>query len=399
MSGIPQIIQCVKGSIKEGDKILFSSTLEKSQLGEVIHSDEEGVLVSLYLLMDSVMLKRYSIPPLSPENFPLSYYDGIPEVYKTSDEIYVERSRILDLAFIMPIAEVESGMFYLSGAENVYCTRYSLVNSFIQLSSSSFYFSRYIMEPLSVRMFTTLNTLSQNLRRLLYHQAESALSKRSFRLALFPMESFWYLVYRVGRVGIGISTVRSQSVTKYFNTLRMEYCQKSNTVSYLRILTQSAMKAIRKVLGLGIGVGLAKKRPTKSMPLGVCTIGGIMTSIDCPEEIPFDVMLKPDRFCSADGIDFIYSEQNRYLTCAVRFSKVTVNSAEDAKNRIAMADVSYSPESGVYVSVWFKYNNALLEVINIDGDNVTCSFVQELHDDIQLPLNLVAELVAQFGSN
>ena len=58
MSGIPQIIQCVKGSIKEGDKILFSSTLEKSQLGEVIHSDEEGVLVSLYLLMDSVMLKK-----------------------------------------------------------------------------------------------------------------------------------------------------------------------------------------------------------------------------------------------------------------------------------------------------------------------------------------------------
>ncbi len=82
----------------------------------------------------------------------------------------------------------------------------------------------------------------------------------------------------------------------------------------------------------------------------------------------------------------------------VRFTKVTVNTAEDARKRIATADVSYSPESGVYVSVWFKYNHSLLEVTAVNRDHVTCSYVQELEDDIVLPVNLVAELVAKFGT-
>jgi hypothetical protein len=80
-------------------------------------------------------------------------------------------------------------------------------------------------------------------------------------------------------------------------------------------------------------------------------------SIDCSEEIPHEVLLKHNAPCSADGIDFVYSEQNCYLTYTVRFTKVTVNTAEDARKRITTADVSYSPESGVYVSVWFKYNH------------------------------------------
>ncbi len=247
-------------------------------------------------------------------------------------------------------------------------------------------------------MFTILNTLSQNLRRLLNHQAESATSKRSFRLALFPMEAFWYLVYRVGRLGHGISTVRSQSLTKYFNTLRMESCKKSNTLSYHRILSRSALSAIRKVLGLGVRVGLAKKRPTKSLPINFCTVGCVMTSIDCPDEIPYEILGKPDASCKTDGIDFIYSEQNRYLTCTVRFTKVTVNTAADAICRIATANVTHSPESGVYVSVWFKYNESLLLVTDIHRDNVSCSYVQEAEDSIVLPLNLVAELVAKFGT-
>jgi hypothetical protein len=99
MSGIPQIIQCLKGNIKEGDKILFTTTHEKSQLGKVIHSNQEGVLVQVYLFMDSEILQKFLIAPINPDNFPLSFYDGLVEVYKTSDETFVERSNILDLVF------------------------------------------------------------------------------------------------------------------------------------------------------------------------------------------------------------------------------------------------------------------------------------------------------------
>jgi hypothetical protein len=117
MSGIPQIVKCLQGSVREGDNIVFSSGQDKTQLGEVIHSDEDGVLVKIFLVMDSETLKRFSIIPINPNNFPLSYYDGLVEVYKSPDEMYVKRCNILDLALIVLIAEVESGMFHMSGAE------------------------------------------------------------------------------------------------------------------------------------------------------------------------------------------------------------------------------------------------------------------------------------------
>ncbi len=75
------------------------------------------------------------------------------EVYQSSDEIYVKRSTIIDVAFIILLAEVESGMFFLSGVENTFCIRYILADN--KLVSS---------------------TLSQPLRRTMYHQAESVTS-------------------------------------------------------------------------------------------------------------------------------------------------------------------------------------------------------------------------------
>lgn len=367
-------------------------------MGEIVGSEQARVRVKMYSLMDSEVLQRYSISPISPNNFPVAYYNRIVEVYKMADEIFVSRSNIIDFVFVLPMAEVESGMLSMSGADNVYCMRFYIANSSLHECNPNFYFCRYVMEPFSVRMFTTLNTLSQNVRRLMYHQSESATSKCSFRLALFPMEAFWYLAYKIGGVGVGACTVKSQSVTKYFNTLRMECCSKRNTLSYIRIMSRSALTATRKVLGHGVGVGLAKKRPTKAMPTDCCTIGCMLTSIDCSDEIPYEVLLKPDAPCTANGIDFVYSEQNRYLSCTVRFTKVTVSTADVATCRISSADVGASPESGVYVSVWFKYNNALLEVVAINGETVLCTYVEEAEDDIELPMQLVAQLVAQFGT-
>jgi hypothetical protein len=86
----------------------------------------------------------------------------------------------------------------------------------------------------------------------MFRQPESQISKWSFHLPLFPMESFWYLIYRIAVHGIGISTERKQCMVKYFNT--------------------SARARV--------GLGLAKKRPTKAAPEGYCSIGGILTSVE-----------------------------------------------------------------------------------------------------------------------
>ncbi len=166
----------------------------------------------------------------------------------------------------------------------------------------------------------------------------------------------------------------------------------------MRILSQPALVALQNVLGTGIGLGLAKRRPTKARPVEYCTIGGILTSIECGAEAPYKVVLNPDCQCTVDGIDFIYSEQNRFLSCTVHFSKITVTDEAVAKSRIATAEVTL-PVSGVYLNVWFQYHDSLLEVIEINGDSVTCSYVEEETGNIILPVNLVSQLVSRFGNN
>lgn len=388
----------IQNNVQVGDYIIFSSYVTNG-MGEIVWASAAKVRVKLVKEMDSLILQQFNLPPVSQENFPLASQDGLVEVYQTQEEVHVERSKIEDVAFIVPIQEIESGMFYLSGAENTFYIRYVKVINGMQHCAPSLYFSRYLVEPLGVRLFTTMNTLSQHLRRAMYHQPESVTSRKSFRLPLFSMESFWYLAAKVKYRSVSLSIERKQNVTKYYNTLTMENYCKTNTLTYIRILSVPALQALRKVLGRGLGLGLAKKRPTKANPVGYCTIGGILTSLECGPHAPHDIISKPDGHCGADGIDFIYSEQNRVLSCTVRFTKVVVQNARDATSRIPTAHVT-SPDSGVYLNVWFQHTDSLLEVIAIDGSNATCAHVEEPdRENINLPLQLVRELVARFGTS
>jgi len=213
------------------------------------------------------------------------------------------------------------------------------------------------------------------------------------------MESFWYLVQWVGDNGLFTSTHRKQSLIKYYSSLRMECMTKLNTISYLRILSQQSLQALRCILGIGTGLGLCRKCPTKSSPIQSCLIGGLLTSIECIPDAPDYMLAKPESNSTANGIDFIYYEQSRCLSCIIHFSKITVNTEEDATSRIAGAVVERLPESGVYVSVWFSYENKLLEVVAIHDEmqTVTCSYVEQPGSVVDLPLTLVSNLVASFG--
>ncbi len=110
----------------------------------------------------------------------MAYYDQMVEVYKTLEEIYVDRCDIIYVAYIVPISENESSIFYLSGADNVFCTRYIMVNATMQACRPCHNFSQYFVEPFSMHLFTVRNTLSLNLRRSMYQQPESQISKLSF---------------------------------------------------------------------------------------------------------------------------------------------------------------------------------------------------------------------------
>ena len=87
------------------------------------------------------------------------------------------------------------------------------------------------------------------------------ISKKIFHLPIFSMEASWYLAYKVSESdgGVGISRNRNHRCIKYFNSLRIESCSTETTMSYLRILSKSSLEKLRKLLGAGVGLGLARK--------------------------------------------------------------------------------------------------------------------------------------------
>ena len=392
------MFHAIRCCVQPGDFVMFDVSSNRIGVGEITDATIDKVKLKLFKPMDSETVKNYMIKPISATDYSVAAQDGMVELYQTTQEIYVLRSKIKDIAFILSVDEVESGMFHLAGAENTFFVRFMLVNNTMKPCNRAVYFARYLIEPLGVRLFTAMNTLSQHLRRAMYHLAESEVSSRSFCLPLFSMESFMYLSHKIQGHAVGTSIMRNQCVTKYLNTLKMECYVKTNVLTYVRILTAPALNALRKILGTGIGLGLTSGRPTKKNPVGYCTIRSIMTSLECGPVVPPDVILKPEVRCFTNGIDFIFSEQNRNLNCKIRFTKITISEAADAISRLATAEVT-TAESGIYDNVWFQHENNLLEVIKVNGDVVTCKFVEEDdQDNIQLPLGLVKDLVARFGS-
>jgi hypothetical protein len=164
-------------------------------------------------------------------------------------------------------------------------------------------------------------------------------------------------------------------------------------------LSKASLDALRKLLGVGVGLGLTRKRPTKAAHVVVCTIGGLLTSIECEAEAPYDVVMQPDHHSANDGIDFIVYEKSRCLSCTVRFTKLVVNDRLVATSRMPSA-VAAGAVSGVYVSVWFLYDQTSMEVVAVNKITASCAYVEDSYRTlIELPVELVADLVARFGNS
>ncbi len=141
-----------------------------------------------------------------------------------------------------------------------------------------------------------------------------------FSFTFFSMEAFMYLACKVQLHTAEKSIIQKQSITQYCNTLKMVYLTKGKNLTYIWIASSPGLVALRKILGLGIAVGVMKSHPTKMNPVLHCTIGSILTSIECGPLIPGQIIEKPEHRSFFDGIDFVYSKQNCNLNCNVQHS-------------------------------------------------------------------------------
>jgi len=196
------------------------------------------------------------------------------------------------------------------------------------------------------------------------------------------------------------AVTHKQRAIKYYNSLKMESVVKNTTCIYIRIVSKAGLSALRKILGNGIGLGLAVARPTKQSPVSCCRINNNFTSIECEDIGAHEMIpLKPHICCTSNGIDFNYSEENRILSCHVRFMNLVIKSPEDVTSRLPTAEV-LQLSTGVFPAALFQYNNIVYEVLEVnDVDHlVTCAPVQDFDAaEVLLPVHEVAGLVSRFG--
>jgi hypothetical protein len=375
--------------------IISSDAPEFGEVLGVVNQDE--LRCRMYSLMTSTILTKFTLQPITALQFPVAARTINSEVVAYNIFKNISREEVEDLVFIVPLRDFESGNVFLTGAANLYYVRYLIDKTNAICFSSVDFFGYHYIQPITVRMFSALNNLSFTVKRLMYHRPESEDTKRSTRI-FFPSDAFHYIVYKLRDLSIiKCCTSKKQRMIKYFDDLKSESSSKVVDVTYVRVVTSSALRELRTILGVGIGLGSTQFKPCKTRPLQYCTINSILTSVECQNVLPQNIMRKPLQPIYADGIDFCYSEQNNMLSCHVRFSRLKISSSEVATSRIHTANV-LAENVGAYEGAWFQYDGNTFEVQRIENGICYCFSVDEEGVAVELPSELVNQLVSEFGT-
>ena len=114
------------------DHILFRPSKSLSRLhaarvglfvGNVTRLEGDRFVVRVFFPMCSAYLQQFSLPSITSEAFPMASQSHMIELVSQDTYVEVERSEVHDIAFVIPIFEVESGRFNMSGSYNSFFTR------------------------------------------------------------------------------------------------------------------------------------------------------------------------------------------------------------------------------------------------------------------------------------
>jgi len=140
--------------------------------------------------MTSNIINRYSLQPITSTFFPVASNTNIVELFGTTRIRTAARKDVVDVVFNLPVKELESGMVYLTGASNLYFVRFFITeDNTLFPHPSLFYFSVSYVTPFSIRLFGSLNVLSQNLKKscVMY---QNPMSPRRYSGYSFPAMHF-----------------------------------------------------------------------------------------------------------------------------------------------------------------------------------------------------------------
>lgn len=196
--------------------------VENLAVGRIVGGGGNVLQVQVYTWMTSEILLQYSLPPITTALYPTASLTHMIEVVQVDCCINILRPSIFDVAYVMPLSEVESGLFNMPGCYNCFYTWYSLnAGALLASYASEYYFVSRPVEPISIRLFHSLNHFSGMMKRALYHQGEATGCHQTFRF-YFSAEAFCYLFHVLSDVSVTASTARKQAVTMYYDSLNLE---------------------------------------------------------------------------------------------------------------------------------------------------------------------------------
>jgi hypothetical protein len=371
------LFQPVKLTVAGRPSLIFDNVA----VGKIIGGTANVLQVQVFTQMTSEICLQYSLPSVTTAAYPMASLANMIEVVDCQDSyVNVARSAIHDIAHIMALPEVESGLFHMSGCYNCFLIRHSFCGgALVPTLASEYYFLSRPVEPLSMQIFYSLNHLSGMVKKSSYHQGEGATCHRLLCL-YFSSEAFCYLFHILSAVSVTASTSQKQAFTCYYDSLTLELKSKCITKTYLRIVTKQGLLKLQKLLGIRVGLGLTKKKPTKRTPLVHCTEGSFLTSLVLPDNVPAELIRKPMLHWTGDSAYLIYTEESRQLTLSIKYSKLLINNYDVVLSRIATAQVHQQVIGGAYISSNFHVNGELLTVLRIENNIALCHYLRNDDD-------------------
>jgi hypothetical protein len=82
--------------------------------------------VVLFKTLSEELLMQYSLLSITTADYPCAVQSGMVELIEIAEVQNMCRSNIYDLAFIVPLHEVETGLFQLSGAQNTFLSAFNV---------------------------------------------------------------------------------------------------------------------------------------------------------------------------------------------------------------------------------------------------------------------------------
>jgi hypothetical protein len=120
--------EAIKNAVAAGDFIRFIVGDERDEeiIGEVVSTTEETIKFRRYIKMTELIMKRFSLQPITMSLFPVASRSSVVELVATLNSEIRHRDELDDVVYVIPLPELETGMVHLTGASNNYFIRYVL---------------------------------------------------------------------------------------------------------------------------------------------------------------------------------------------------------------------------------------------------------------------------------